>query len=176
MIPADETPGRPPAPTTEGWTLHFEAEYRAHYVALARLAGLLLSDRHAGEEVAQEAFARFLMARRRVDDPAAYLRTSVLNLCRSRLRRLRVARRHPPVPEPAVAGPEEATRSIASHARLVGALGQLPVRQREAVVLRYYLEMTEKEMADCMGVSTGAVKTHLHRGLEHLADLMEDLR
>src|SRR5438270_9684666 len=86
-----------------------EELYKAHYAGLVRLAGLLLGDFFAGEEIAQDAFARLIVASPAVTAPAAYLRATVVNLSRSRIRRAVVARRHRTSPPPDVPSPEERT-------------------------------------------------------------------
>jgi RNA polymerase sigma factor (sigma-70 family) len=107
----------------------------------------------------------------------------VLNGCRSLLRHHRVRDRHDarlavsPGPFPGAAvGPEPAALAGEHRDEVVAALRRLPLRQREALVLRYYLDLPEAEMAAAMGVSPGSVKTHLHRGLAALARLLEDVR
>jgi len=152
-----------------------EELYRAHYTPLVRLAGLLVGDFSIGEELAQDAFARLVDARG-VRDPSAYLRATVVNLSRSRIRRAVLARRHRgtiavPTADPA-AGPE----SVATELTVRDELARLPRRQREAVVLRYYAGMTDAEIADALGVSVGSVKTHLHRAMATLEQRMEALR
>lgn len=145
--------------------------HREHYRELVRLAGLLLHDRGASEEVVQDAFVQLHLRWRRLRDPdkaTAWLRSAVLNGARSRLRHLDVRRRHRP---PAARSQESAEDTVVSRStreQLALALRTLPARQREAVVLRYYLELSEAQMAEAMGVSTGSVKTHLHRGLATL--------
>jgi RNA polymerase sigma-70 factor (sigma-E family) len=155
---------------------NLENLYQAQYASLVRLAGLLLGDYLAGEEIAQDAFARLVEASRRVTSPPAYLRATVVNLCRSRIRRAVVARRHRAIqladPPTGDDGPER----VASHMAIAQELAKLPRRQREAVVLRYYADLSEPEIADAMGVSTGSVKTHLHRAMAALAEQMEALR
>lgn len=149
------------------------ALHREQYRALVRLAGLLLHDRGASEEVVQDAFVQLHLRWRRLEDrdkAAAWLRSAVLNGARSRLRHLEVRRRH--APDGSRGEGHESAEDVAlarsSHDRMVAALRTLPPRQREAVVLRYYLDLSEAEMAAAMGVSTGSVKTHLHRGLAAL--------
>lgn len=155
------------------------ALHREHYRDLVRLAGLLLHDRGASEEVVQEAFIRLQTGWRRLRDPdraAAWLRSAVLNGARSRLRHHDVQRRHQPPPPRSAPSAEETALAGDDHDRMVAALAQLPTRQREAVVLRYYLDLSEAQMADAMGVSAGSVKTHLHRGLATLHTLLEGAR
>ena len=72
--------------------------------------------------------------------------------------------------------PETAALADADHERVVAALRRLPDRQREALALRFYLDLSEAEMASAMKVSPGSVKTHVHRGLAALARLLEEER
>jgi RNA polymerase sigma-70 factor (sigma-E family) len=153
--------------------------HREHYRDLVRLAGLLLHDRGASEEVVQDAFVRLHTGWFRLRDPeraAAWLRKAVLNGARSRLRHAGVERRHEPRAPGASPSAEEAAMTEAVHARVLAVLEQLPARQREAVVLRYYLDLSEAQMAAAMGITSGSVKTHLHRGLAALHDLLEEER
>jgi RNA polymerase sigma-70 factor (sigma-E family) len=145
--------------------------HRTHYRDLVRLAGLLLHDRGASEEVVQDAFVQLHVRWRRLRDPekaAAWLRSAVLNGARSRLRHHDVRRRHQPAPGGSAESAEDAALAGDAGDRIAAALRTLPARQREAVVLRYYLDLSEAQMAAAMGVSTGSVKTHLHRGLAAL--------
>lgn len=147
--------------------------YAAEYRSLVKLASFLLDDRGACEEVVQDAFIRTLMAWTSLRDPAnapAFLRSAVLNGARSRLRRLGVARRHLVRSADPV---ESVERGALDHHAVIEELRKLPPRQREAVALRYYLDLSEAEIAAAMGVSTGSVKTHLHRALATLASRLE---
>jgi len=150
-----------------------EELYRAQYVSLVRLAGLLVGDFSAGEEIAQDAFAKFVDARD-VQDPAGYLRATVVNMSRSRIRRAIVARRHHS--HHAVAASDPGPESVATQIAVRDELVRLPPRQREAIVLRYYAGMTDGEIADTLGISVGSVKTHLHRAMAALTPRMEALR
>jgi RNA polymerase sigma-70 factor (sigma-E family) len=143
--------------------------YRRHARSLVRLAALLVDDLGTAEEVMQDAFVRLHGAWDRVEAPEAYLRTSVVNLARSRLRRRAVARRHPPTPDLNVAPASDVVLAREAHHEVVDALRTLPRRQRECVVLRYYLDLSEAEIASTLGISTGSVKTHTHRALSALA-------
>lgn len=159
-----------------------ESVHQEEYASLVRLAALVLGDAGLAEQVVQDAFVRLYVrwgGRRRIERPGAYLRNAVLNGCRSQLRRMRVSDRHearrtvPVTP----ATPESEALAGAEHDRVVAALRSVSGRQREALVLRYYLDLSEAEMAAAMGVSAGSVKTHLHRGLAALAELLgEDER
>ncbi len=111
----------------------------------------------------------------RADDRLpAYLRSAVLNGARSQLRRRSVARRHPQ-PEPGSAPAADADLG-GDEAQVLAALRALPERQREVLALRYYLDLSEEEIAATLSISPGSVKTHAHRGLATLAERLEDLR
>ena len=169
MTLTDHHPGTTPATGHDELRLLYASEYRS----LVKLASLLLDDPGACEEVVQDAFVRTLVAWASVRDrerAPAFLRSAVLNGARSRLRRSLVARRHPPRPSDDVVATDVAA---VDHAVVNDELRKLPVRQREAVALRFYLDMSESEIADAMGVSTGSVKTHLHRGLRTLSTRLE---
>jgi RNA polymerase sigma-70 factor (sigma-E family) len=154
--------------------------HRAHYTSLVRLATLVVGDVGTAEHVTQDAFVKLQLRWGGLRDPAkapAYLRSAVLNGARSQLRRRRVGVRHDArrTAAPPAVTPESAMVGRAEHERVVAALRRLPRRQREAVTLKYYLDLPEAEIAAAMGVSGGSVKTHLHRGLAALAqDLGED--
>ena len=156
--------------------LDLDDVYRSSYTQMVRLAGLLVGNFQAGEEIAQDAFARLVERWNHVDNPPAYLRTTVVNLCRSRLRRAVVLRRNPPPPPATAPGPEESIATRVAEAPLRAALGRLPRRQREVVVLRYFEELSDAEVAGALGISPSAVKTHLHRALSTLSNDLEALR
>ncbi len=150
--------------------------YRAHYRSLVRLAALLLDDVGTSEEVVQDAFVQMHIGWRRLRDPdkaLAYLRQIVVNRSRSRMRRRQVAAKHEPAPMPDMASAEHYAIDRAERAAVVAALQLLPDRQREAVILRYYGDLSENEIARAMGVTNGAVKSHVHRGLAALTRHLE---
>ncbi|MEV5830900.1 sigma-70 family RNA polymerase sigma factor [Spirillospora sp. NPDC052242] len=151
----------------------FEDLFAEQYPRLVGLARWLGAD--DPEDVAQEAFARLHDRRGALRDPraaAAYLRATVCNLTRNRLRHLRIVRlRHPPPPEPAAAA-EAVVLDREDHRELVARLGRLSRRQREALVLRYWLDLDDREVAEAMQVSLGAAKTHIRRGLGALQRAM----
>ena len=119
--------------------------------------------------MAQEAFSRLYLKLGRLDDPTAagqYLRVSVLNEVRSRGRRKAVSRRHlPALLMPAAQGPTEAIEHRDEVAELVRSLDRLPTRQRQVLVLRYWMELSEREIATTLGVSMGSVKKHASRAI-----------
>lgn len=155
---------------------HLTATYQAHYRSLLRLAALLLDDVASCEDVVQEAFIRVHAARRRVREPEktlAYLRQTVVNLSRSTLRRRIMGLRLLPKPMPDMASAEEGAYDALERDQLKAALRGLQRRQREVLVLRYYADLTEAQVADALGISVGSVKAYGSRGLAALRVLME---
>ena len=150
--------------------------YLQHRLSLLRLASLLLRDVGDAEEVVQEAFVSAYLKWEQLRDPERglpYLRSAVLNGARSRLRHRRVVARAMPA-RSADAHPAEVT-AVANdeRRRMIAALQALPTRQRECLALRYYLDLSEAEIARTLGISQGSVKTHVHRGLATLAQRLE---
>jgi RNA polymerase sigma factor (sigma-70 family) len=127
---------------------------------------LVAQDAHAGEEIAQEAFARLYPMWGRAERPEAYLRTSIVNGCRNRHRRGRTERTKLPL----VATPDRV--DIAS-AELADAVAALPFRQRAVVVLRYWGGLSEAEIADALGCRPGTVKSLASRALARLEKVIE---
>ena len=153
------------------------ALHREHYSSLVRLASLVLGDVGLAEQVVQDAFVKLHLrwgGLRQLDRAPAYLRSTVLNGARSQLRHQKVRDRHAArrTVAPAAGTPEGSAVAAAEHERVVAALRRLPERQREALALRYFLDLPEAEIAAAMGVSAGSVKTHVHRGLAALAQLL----
>jgi RNA polymerase sigma-70 factor (sigma-E family) len=143
--------------------------FRARYPEMVRLADLLGAD--DPEDIAQEAFARLIRKHGSLRDPdaaLAYVRSTVCNLTRNRHRHLRVVRLRTPS-----ARPEESSEQIAilneDHREVLAALAALPTRRREAIVLRYWLDLSEREIAAAMGISAGTVKSNVSRGMAALA-------
>lgn len=139
--------------------------------ALVRLARLFTDDRTAAEDLVQEAFVRLHRAADRVQDPdkaAAYLRSIVLNLARDHNRRGLMSLRHrdaerlEPPPEPT---PQDRIEADEDELAILEALRGLPPRQRDCLVLRFYLELSSTEIADTLGISANSVKTHVKRGI-----------
>ena len=150
--------------------------YAAHYRSLVRLAALLLRDVGASEEVVQDSFIAMHGAWRRLRDPdraLAYLRQSVVNRSRSVLRHRTVELRHAPAPMPDAASAEHGAMGSLEHQEVIVALRRLPERQREVLVLRYYADLSEADIADTIGISRGAVKSHASRGMAALRTTLE---
>jgi len=151
----------------------YEALFRTEVTTMIRLAGLLGAD--DPENLVQEAFLRLhdrWPGIRYSDSPVAYLRTIVVNLVRSRQRHLRVVRRHLPPNEAHAASAEDLVVLRAEHTSLMDALDSLAPRRREALVLRYWLDLSEAQIADVMNTSPGTVKSQLSRGLTALREVM----
>ncbi len=153
--------------------------FRERYSELVGLAGLLLNDAGTAEEVVQDAFAKFHLARHRILDPdreVAYLRSIVCNLARGRLRRWGLERRKQPPPVPDVDVRPDADEARHRRDVVAAGLARLPRRQRECVVLRYWLDLPVRDIAEALGIAEGSVKSHLHRGLAALETRLEELR
>ncbi|WP_242614142.1 SigE family RNA polymerase sigma factor [Actinomadura roseirufa] len=155
----------------------YEELFTAHFWGLVRLATLLGAD--DAEDVVQDAFVRLHRRRRTLRDPnasLAYLRASVCNAARSRLRHLRMARRRHAqfVPDPPAGSAEhDAVRNEDVRA-LLAAVTRLPARQREVLVLRYWLELSERETAATLGIAPGTVKAHTARAIAALGRRLKD--
>jgi RNA polymerase sigma-70 factor (sigma-E family) len=147
-----------------------------HYTQLLRAAALLLGDVAAAEDAVQEAFIRVDRVLKRSDKTVGvgYLQRTVVNLARSDLRRRVVAIRHTPKPIPHAPGADDGAMAAIANDEVVRALRTLPRRQREAVVIRYYLDQSEPDTAALMGISIGAVKAYASRGLAALRIRLEE--
>ncbi len=164
---------------TDGRDAAVVALFDAHYTGLCRLATLLLDDPGQAEEAVQEAFLRTFVGWRRLRHPErahAYLRAAVVNQCRSRGRRRSTEQR--------------GNRAVWSEARedagfpdveragdvlaVLDAVRSLPTRQREAVVLRYYGDLSEADVARALGCAVGTVKSQLSKARTTLSRLLED--
>ena len=154
-----------------------EELYAAHYRRLVRLSVLLVRDVETAEEVVQDSFVAMHGRWRRLHDPdkgLAYLRQTVVNRSRSVLRRRAVQARHPsPVPADRPGADEDAV-ATERRTQVLDALRALPTRQREVLALRYYLDLSEAQIAETLGISRGAVKSHASRGAASLRQLLEE--
>ncbi len=154
------------------------AIYSAHYASLVRLGALLLRDAGAAEEIVQDAFVAMHGKWHRLKDPdkaLAYLRTTVVNRCRSRYRHLAVVDRHTPRDLPDEPSAEYAAMAVADTDAVIAAMRALPEKQRTVMVLRYYGQLSEAEIAETMGISRGAVKSHASRAAAALRLALEPL-
>ncbi len=179
---------RPPAPgRPSAFTGVYEPDagpptvselYHAHRLALVRLAVMLVDDRATAEDVVQDAFTALYRRHgervEEIDNALAYLRTAVVNAARSVLRRRRTARGYTPPHEPDAPSAEERVVLDEEHREVLAALGQLTVRRREVLVLRYWSDLTEAEIATTLGISRGSVKSIASRALDSLEKILEE--
>jgi RNA polymerase sigma-70 factor (sigma-E family) len=152
----------------------FADVFAAHHADALRLAYLLCGDRHRAEDAVAEAFVNVYRrwSKGEVDQPRAYIRRAVVNEVNSRFRRLAVERREAAKQRGDERGQRTVEDQLADSDEMFRALRRLPERQRTAIVLRYYNDLSEAEAADAMGVSPGTVKSSVSRGLDRLRDLM----
>ncbi len=154
--------------------------FRRHYQALLRLAFVMVGDRGAAEDAVQDAFVSLHRNWRKLRDPeaaGAYVRSAVLNRCRSWVRRQATQRAKRPLllvqggapPK----GPEDTTVARDEVGSVVAEMRALPRRQREVLACRFVLELSVAETADLLDISVGSVKTHSHRGLQTLQQRIE---
>ena len=173
-------------PAARGWEADAALTdlYAVHWASLVRLSWLLIGDQQVAEETVQDAFVAMhsrWSELRNQDLALAYLRRSVVNGSRSVLRHRRVEDRYLVAQTNTLSAggltvhpsAESQAATQAAGERLVAALGRLPRRQREVLTLRYYLDLTEAQIADALSISAGSVKTHAHRGLAALRSDVE---
>ena len=141
----------------------FEALYRAHYPTLMRLGYLLTGSNEVAEDLVHDVFLR-AGGHLPLDHPGSYLRAAVVNACRSQHRRTVVARRHIPPPAPLVM-----PRDLVDFRDVL--LG-LPLRQRTAVVLRYFCDMDDAGIAELLSCRPATVRSLVARGLANLREVM----
>jgi RNA polymerase sigma-70 factor (sigma-E family) len=155
------------------------ALYRVHGMDLVRIAAVMLGGRAAAEDAVHDAFCGLFRKWDQLSDPhkaLAYARSAVMNTCRSELRRRnrlerRADHRHRPLDPDS---PEQAAILGEEHRDVLVALSRLPHRQREALVLRYFLDLPEAEIATAMGISAGTVKSTTSRAIAALGRLLKD--
>jgi len=152
------------------------ALYQQHWRAMVRLAVLLVDDVASAEDVVQDAFVALHRRSSGLRDPqaaTAYLRASVVNLSRSVIRHRQVVRKHLKVAEPeATAGADEYAVLRDEHRETLAAVHQLPRRQQEVLILRYWSGLSEREIAETLGISQGSVKSAASRGIATLQQSM----
>jgi RNA polymerase sigma factor (sigma-70 family) len=174
-----------PAATTQGTKEQaLTGLFRSHCVELVRLAHCLLGDRERAEEAVQDVYLSLFRHWPPRDDKAAlaYLRSGVINRCRSDQRRMYSARRGQTLVQvgalAAQTGVDAATDVVARDeaSRLATQVRELPRRQREVIICRYYLQLSERETAELLEIGVGSVKRHAHRGLAALQLRLEGSR
>jgi RNA polymerase sigma-70 factor (sigma-E family) len=154
-----------------------EQLYATHWRQLVRLSALLVHDQQAAEDVVQDAFVAMHGKWSRLRDPEkalAYLRQAVVNRSRSALRHRAVVERHVRATTPGEGTVDGPSVAGARRDAVREALLELSERQREVLVLRYYLDWSEAQIAEAIGVSRGAVKSHASRASAALRDLLGD--
>ncbi|MFD3544001.1 RNA polymerase sigma factor [Streptomyces sp. NPDC058662] len=162
-------PGEPPPTVT--------ALYHAHRLRMVRLAVLLVDDLATAEDVVQDAFTALYRRHgeqvSEVDNALGYLRTAVVNTSRSVLRRRRTARAW--IPPRAAEAPSAEAHVVLdeAHREVLAALGRLSPRRRQVLVLRYWADLSEAEIASTLGISRGAVKSNASRALDALERILE---
>lgn len=145
--------------------------FHAEATRLVRLARFFVDDRDAAEDLVQEAFIRLARSIQRINDPEAvpaYLRSIVLNLARDHNRRGLVSLRHRTTADPQPPGIDEEIELREDQKRVIDALASLPLGQRNCLVLRHYVELSNPEIARTLGISVNTVKTHIQRGMAAL--------
>jgi RNA polymerase sigma-70 factor (sigma-E family) len=165
----------PPPVTAQTVDDAVRAMYQAHYQALVRTAALVVGDVATAEDVVQDSFIAMHRAWRRLRDPGKalpYLRRSVINNARSVLRHRAVADRHSPQPAPELPSAEDSALAAEQRSSVLRALSALPAKQREVLVLRYYADLSEAQIAAAMGISRGAVKSHAARARDSVRALL----
>jgi RNA polymerase sigma-70 factor (sigma-E family) len=151
------------------------ALYEAHALGLVRLAHVMLGDRTAAEDVVQEAFGGLYRRWAHLSDKdraLEYVRSAVLNGSRSALRRRRRGIVEEDIHEPPAVSAEAAVLTGEQRREVMEALRRLPDRQREVLVLRFYLDEPEAEIARLMGIGQSTVRSTTHRALAALGRLL----
>jgi DNA-directed RNA polymerase specialized sigma24 family protein len=146
-------------PTPMADPLTVEDIYKEQWAPLVRLALVMTGDRSRAEDIVHDVFVR-LSTRALPLDPPSYLRRMVVNATRDHHRRLRVERRSAPLPPPPVLMPDVD--------EVITSVQRLPRRQRQALALRYYADMSIDQIAQTLDCPAGTVKSLIHRGIETL--------
>ena len=166
-------------PVAGGAEAAVTALYEAHALGMIRLAHIMLGDRQSAEDVVQEAFCGLYRRWSHLADPGSavhYMRSAVLNHCRSVLRRRitslapRGVTSHPE----SVRSAEAAVLTREERDEIMRAVRRLPPRQREALVLRFYLDLSAEETATTMGISPSSVRSATHRALASLGRMLQE--
>jgi len=168
--------GRSPAASAERAVTEL---YQAHALGMIRLAHIMLGDQQSAEDVVQEAFCGLYRHWSGLSDPESavhYVRSAVLNGCRSVLRRRASAQASRGLlgEQPVVISAESAVLTSEERRAVMAALRRLPARQREALVLRFYLDLSVEEAGITMGIGPSSVRSATHRALGSLARMLQE--
>jgi len=172
-----DTPGQAAAPSGHQADELVADLYQAHALALVRLAKLLLRDQPSAEDVVQDAFLSLYQALPRLQDHdqiLPYLRVTVINRSRSVMRTRRRALLRRVQHEPPVSSAESAAMAGEDRRAVLSAVARLPRRAREVLVLRYYLDLPDQEIAAALGLSRGTVSSTASRGLAAIARKLKE--
>jgi RNA polymerase sigma-70 factor (sigma-E family) len=167
-------PGIEPGREADTATAAVTALYREHALSLIRLAHIMLGSRAGAEDVVHDAFCGLYRRWEHLvdkDKALGYVRSSVLNGCRTALRRGRLAK-HVATYQPAAISAEAAVLSSEERREVVLALRRLPERQREVLVLRYYLDLPDEQIAADLGISPSTIRSTRHRALASLERML----
>ena len=183
MAPAPRRPADEAAPVLPVWpepddpSLAVTALYHEHALSLIRVAHIMLGNRAAAEDVVHDAFCGLYRRWAHLADKGkaiGYVRSSVLNGCRTALRRSRLQDRIMTY-QPAAVSAEAAVLSSEERREVVRALRRLPERQREVLVLRYYLDLTDEQIASDLGIAPSTIRSTRHRALASLERLLMEV-
>ena len=166
--PARSEPGRDQAAATG-----FDAIWLQWHLPMVQLAVMLVDARDVAEDVVQEAFAGLHRRWDTVDNPPGYLRTSVINGCRSILRRRQVARSHQSYWEPPASDASTPVLIAEEHREVMRAVHRLPRRQREVLILKYWQDLNDTQIAETLSISESSVRATVSRARHALAQTLE---
>lgn len=175
-LASQAAPGLPAWLEPEDPALAVTALYHEHALSLIRVAHIMLGSRAAAEDVVQDAFCGLYRRWAHLadkDKAIGYVRSSVLNGCRTALRRSRLQDRIMTY-QPAAVSAEAAVLSSEERREVVLALRRLPGRQREVLVLRYYLDLTDEQIASDLGIALSTIRSTRHRALASLERLLTE--
>jgi RNA polymerase sigma-70 factor (sigma-E family) len=175
VIPLVEVSAVPVRARSTSSSAEFADVFAAHHAEALRLAFLLTGDRYRAEDVVADAFVKLYKrwSAGGIDNVRAYLRRTVVNEVNSKFRRLALERREAAKRSGDDRGARSAEDQLADHELIADALATLSQRQRTAVVLRYFNDLPEREVAEILGVSVGTVKSSVSRGLDRMRHVLE---
>lgn len=148
-----------------------EVVYKKDLARLVGLAEWIVGSRAVAEEIVHDTFVKLVAKPPELRDPdalSAYVRSAVVRACHSKLRRFVLERKHRSTKAESHVEPPRPDEDVRN------AITELPLRQRQVVVLRFYEDMTVDQIAADLGVSAGSVKTHLHRALQRLGKTLDE--